>query len=73
MFVGIMFQHNSGTPGAISAKLGIHDYISCVCIYIYTHTYTVGPQSPLGGFEKLWRKLIELATCGLRQIIVKLW
>jgi hypothetical protein len=22
-----MFQHNSGTPGAISTKLGIHDYI----------------------------------------------
>jgi hypothetical protein len=32
-----MSQHNSGTPGAISTKLGTH---MAVCIYIYTHIVT---------------------------------
>jgi hypothetical protein len=35
MYVCIMFQHNSETPGVISTKLGTHDYIYIYIYYIY--------------------------------------
>jgi hypothetical protein len=42
-----MFEHNSGTPGAISTKLGTHIAI-CMCknlmyiIYIHIYIYSAG-------------------------------
>jgi hypothetical protein len=45
-----MFEHNSGTPGAISTKFGTHIAI-CMCknlmyvlyIYVYIYIYTKHP------------------------------
>jgi hypothetical protein len=34
-----MFQHNSGTPGAITTKLGTHDYIYIIYINIIYNLY----------------------------------
>jgi hypothetical protein len=39
----------------------------------FSEEYTVCPQSPFVVLKIVARKQIELATCGLRQIIVKLW
>jgi hypothetical protein len=42
-----MFEHNSGTPGAISTKLGTH-FAICMCknlmyvLYIYIYIYKSG-------------------------------
>jgi hypothetical protein len=50
-----VFQHNSGTPGAISTKLGTH---MAVCMYknlMYIYIISLKHQSPreddVGGFN----------------------
>jgi hypothetical protein len=41
-----MFQHSSGTPGAISTKLGTH-MVVCMCknlMYVYIYIYIISPK-----------------------------
>jgi hypothetical protein len=50
-----------------------HAFLKAKYLVLYAPLHTVCSQSPFGDLKNCGAQKIELATCGLQQVIVKLW